>query len=212
MAKRKLSPKLKAQLKKKYYAERVGDYEGEAKAYLQKQKKLARARTAKNNRTLKLGDTVIPENSEIYRIVAESAAIKGQTVKKYAKENEAAIKKLAGEGVIHMSREIDNLVDDIASAIIVYITSRSGGKDVATKKATAKYYLVNLKQVMLNRCPIYEKILVEHSYDLKGNLYIKVPLPDEYEEMEDGEDLLEYIDRFYPNISYYRNDGTTPEA
>lgn len=212
MAKRKLTPKLRAYLETKYYRERIRDYKGEALAYLREQKAAAQARSALRAKTLKIGDTVIPENSEMYRIVALSAIAKNQTIRKYARENEAAITQLATDGYIYLSREIDYLIDDIKLAQSINISSRSGGKDVKTGKSKSKYYFIHLKQTMLNIADVYDSILVEHSYDLKGNMYVNFPLPDEYEEMEDEEDLLEYIDRFYPNIHYYRNDKETAQG
>lgn len=54
---------------------------------------------------------------------------------------------------------------------------------------------------------VYEAIMIEAAYDLYGNLHIDLPKPGEYADIEDEEELLDFIDSEYSNIRYIRNNA-----
>lgn len=196
MAKRKLTDKVKKEIKKSKGRVALKNYSGQALTYLKKYRALSKARKIKEESTLRIGETVIPKNSEMYQIIERLAKTKKITVKKATVVFKKAIQELAKDGRITFSREIDYLIDtDIAKAAKVYFKKKK--KD----KGDVIYYLQSLKSDMMGTDLIYDYVNIVSYRDLKNSLFINAPYPEEYTDYY-GEALLEFIKTQYPNISY----------
>lgn len=205
--KRKLTAKVAQFLYQNRWKVKKSDYAGEALQYLNRLRAASKGAKTRINNTLKVGATKIPRNSELYRIVKKSAELKGVTVKQFAKQNKSAIEQLAGKGTVHITREADYVILDMAKAHGVYVN----GELMPTVKA--QYLLQQFKSTFVEQSNAYPILNIEHHYDLRNNLYIEFPMPDQYErfsEKMDGEELQEhwreFIDKNYPLISYIPND------
>lgn len=183
------------------------DYGGEALQYLNRLRSATKAAKTRKNNTLQVGDTKIPRNSELYHIVKKSAELKSMTVREFARKNKAAIEQLAGKGEVHLTREADYIIADMAKAKDVYVNGKK------TPTVAAQYALQSFKSAFVEEATVYPILNIEHHYDLKGNLYINFPMPEEYSHFADryeGEELQDrwrnYIDKQYPLIFYIPND------
>jgi hypothetical protein len=203
MAKKKLSPKLKDQIKQDYKKLKADQFSGEALRYYNQVKSLAKARKVKASNYVQIGDTSVKKTSEIYGIVEKAAKMKGQTVKQFIKDNKEDINRLAEKGSVTIVKEADYVEKEIGKlgrTNKVYVN----GKKVS--KAKAKYIVSSFKANTVTTANVYDVLNMEISYDLKGNLYLDVPEPEEYFLIEDEEEFLGLLDSSYPGISYIRND------
>lgn len=202
MKRKKLSPKLKQKIKSDYASLKPSQFQGEALRYYQQVTSLAKARKVKAAMVVQVGSDTIRKGSEIYAIVEKAAEKKGVSVKQFIKDNKEEIIKLANKGSITVVKEADYVereIDAMPRTAKVFIN----GKRVSKPKA--KYILSSFKSNAITIASIYDVLNMEITFDLKGNLYLDIPLPEEYANIEDGEELLGLIDASYPHISYIRN-------
>lgn len=184
MPKRKLTPKLKDYLYDNRFKVKQSDYTGEALAYLLKLRAASKAAKKRKANTAKIGETVIPRNSELYEIIEASAKIKKQSVSTFIKRNKAAIEELMKDGRVIISRETSYAIADISKLprrAKVYLN----GEEVS--KGDAIYALQSLTSAAMQ----YTDTVVinyEMSYDLTGNLYLELPTDEELEEAEEDAD------------------------
>lgn len=202
MAKRKLTPKIKEHLYENRFKVKLSDYDGEALAYLKRLRAASKAAKTRKQSTAKIGDTIIPRNSELYEIIEQSANAKGLPVSTFIKKNKQAIQELLRDGKVPIQRETSYAISDISKLpkrSKIYIN----GEKVS--KADAIYAIQNFTSTSMQ----YTSTVVvnyEMSYDLTGNLYLELPMPDDYEstveEMEEmdeeeaSEQWLDYIAQF----------------
>jgi len=209
---KKLTEKVKAKIKKFKGRVKQSDYTGEALLYLKKYRSLQKARKVKSGAVFQIGGLKVAKNTDLYRTIEASAKAKGQTVKQFVKDNEAAILKLAKNGSITINRETDYVIKDIQNLpkhneVFVF--------DVPTERIDVIYALQRLQMVSSNHSYIV-LITYDVKYDLKGNMYLNIPMPNKYdsilddlEELEDdtessdesNEVWTDYLDE-YPIIHY----------
>lgn len=230
MIRRKLTPSLKKKIKNDFKNLRLRDFDGEALAYLRKVKSASNAKTGtkpaakkktqkkkaskektpkkkkvqKSEEPIKIAGKIIKPGSEAYELIQTGAKAKNQTVKKFVRENEEAISRMLENYLIFFKKEIDDLIK--------FIRELPDGSKIFSpikhKKISRSYviYLLHaIKKAMLETSLIYEVVFIEYALDLYGNLHVNVPRPGEYAELG-GDDLLEFIDDRYANITYIRND------
>jgi hypothetical protein len=204
MAKRKLTPKLKQYLYDNRFRVKQADYAGEALQYLQKLRAASKAAKKRKESTAKIGNTVIPRNSELYQTIQGSARLKKQSVSTFIKKNKRAVEALMQEGRIVIDRETSYAIDDISR-----LPKRSkifiNGEQV--EKGDAIYRIQNLTSVAMQ---FTETAVMnfELTYDLTGNLYLELPTEEELEEAEDneGEGLDDLLDQ-YETLTPIRSPG-----
>lgn len=147
---------------------------------------------------------IIEPGTEAYGIVAASARMRKMSIARFVKENEEAIADLIDGYLVFSKVEIDKLIQiitDLPSKKKTFVPTN--GKERPRVKVI--FLLHSLKSFMLATCEIYEQILIEFGYDLFGNVHVDVPYPVQYTKFE-CEELLEWLDENYPNISYFKND------
>lgn len=211
----KLTERVRNQVKKAKGKVRLSDYKGEALTYVKKYKSLAKARKKKQESKLIIEGIHIPKNSDLYKTIEESARIKGQSVAKFVKENKKAIESLIKNGKVFITRETDYLIKDIQKlpkSKIVY------NYEKPISRLDAIYALQQLLMASVSVSNIV-LLMYEVGYDLKGNMYLEIPLPGQYESLlEDLEDLgedtdsdaekdrlwTEFLDK-YPTITYIKS-------
>lgn len=211
----KLTDRVKKQVKKAKGKVRLGDYKGDALAYVKKYKSLAKARKAKKESKLTIQGIHIPKNSDLYKTIAESARIKGQSVARFIKENKKAIENLIKNGKVFITRETDYLIKDIQQ---LPKSRKIFNFDKPISRLDAIYAL---QQLMMASVSVSNIVLLmyEVGYDLKGNMYLEIPTPGKYEtlledleEMGDDPESDEEKDRLwtenldeYPTITYIKS-------
>lgn len=183
---KKLTAKVKAKIKAAKGKVRISDYKGEALKYLRNYKQLQKARKKKVDSTLMIGETKIPKNSELYRTIEAAAKIKKQTVRQFVKDNTKAIENLSRKGSVTVTRETDYVIKDIqalpkSKKIYIY--------DEPESRVDVIYALQQIQMTSSNNSNIVV-ILYEVRYDLKGNMYLDIPLPGEYKTLVD--DMEDY--------------------
>jgi len=230
MIRRKLTPSLKKKIKDDYKHLRLADFDSEALTYLKQVRGAAKGRAAKKKQEkekkktskkeapkkeagkksqeeIKVAGKIIKPGSKAYELISEGAKVKNQSVKKFVQENEAAIEKMLKDFLIFAKKEIDDLI------ILIRSLDKSSKvfcpiKTKVISRPYAIYLLHAIKKAILETELTYEVVFIEYAFDLSGNIHFNCPRPSEYIEYM-GEELLEFIDDEYPNITYIRNDNET---
>lgn len=230
----KLTDSLKKKIKEQYRSLHKSDFDGEALAYLNrvrgaakgrsaqkkvrhekekkakaKQKKKSKGKTKKEKKfrlpkELRICGLVLKKDDPGYIIIAGSARNKNQSVAKFVKDNESAICKMLSDYLVFEKKEIDYLRADIKSLPNnkkTFVPTKTFVKS----HTRASFLLHMLKKTMIELAAIYPFVFIEYAYDLEGNIHFNCPQPSEYAEM-DGEELLDFLDNDYPNITWIRND------
>lgn len=224
MIRRKLTKQLKEKIKSDFRKLKQSDFDGEALRYLKQVRGAAKGRSAQKTKKkkaaekriekvvghgtgkkIKIGDTTVEPGTKAYELISASAKNKNQSIAKFVKENEKAIEQMLKDFLIFFKSEIETLVQTIRELpknVKIFVPIRGN----ILSKARAIFILHAIKKTMLELCEIYEVVFIEAAYDLYGNLHFNCPQPGEYKNIEDGEELLEFIDDRYANITYIRND------
>ena len=197
---RKLTDRLKKKLKEDYNKVKLSDFGDDALKYLKRVRATAKARKAKQDKEFIVGETKIPKDSDLYKLISAAAKENKQSVKRYTKTHKEDIDKLVEKGKIFIVREGDYLFEDIKKSKAVYIK----GKRVS--KSQAQLNVQELQTDLMTRGKTYHVIFIEHSYDLKGNLYLDIPSLEDLQKNTGKDDLRYFIDKKYPNIKYIPND------
>lgn len=228
MIRRKLTSQLKAKIKADYRKLKQSDFDGDALRYLKQVRGAAKGRTHKKAKAresakkaiekvqgtakkigkevdLIIGQHVIKPGTKAYEVIILSAKNKKQSVKKFIKENEKAIEQLLADYLLFFKSEIDTLVKvirELPKKAEIHVPV----KRKKMSRPRAIFILHSIKKAMLELAPIYEAVFIEAAYDLYGNMHFNCPQPGEYKHIEDGDELLDFIDENYQNITYIRND------
>lgn len=227
MAKKKLTPKLKEQIKANYHQLRQSDFDGDALRYLKQvraghkgQKALQKKRKEQTKKIVdkavpkgegKKGKTIVIDGKKIepgslaHDIIVKSAENKNQSVAKFVKENKEQLGKLLANYLIFERKEIDDLrrlikalPDD--SKVISPIKAKAISRDHAS------FLLHMIKKALMELCSIYPIVFIEFAFDLEANLHFNCPRPKEYKEFEACHELKEYLEDRYLNITWIDND------
>lgn len=189
MPKRKLTPKLKEYLYENRWKARLSDYSGEALEYLKRLRAASKAAKKRKDNTAKVGRLTIPRNSNLYKLLEDSAKLKKQPVGKFIRENKEAIEELMRDDRIVIQRETAYAIKDInklpkKSKIFINGQQVSKGDAVHAIQSLTSSAMQHTETVV---------VTYELSYDLKGNLYLDMPTEEEIEEAEDDPELYEDV-------------------
>lgn len=181
MAKRKLTAKLKDFLYDNRWKVKMSDYDGEALAYLKRLRAASKAAKKRKEAVAKIGNTIIPRNSEIYEQIELSAKLKKQSVSKFLKENKEAVLEYMKEGRIVIERETSYAISDISklpakSKIFINGQRVSKGDAIYALQSFTSSAMQHTNTVIVN---------YEMSYSTDGDLYLELPEEDEIEEAEE---------------------------
>lgn len=191
--KKRLTSKLKEQIKQNYKKLKKSDFSGKALTYLNRVKGAAKAREAKKKQYIQVGDEQVKRTSELGKVLENSAKAKGKTVKQFVKENLSDVQKLKTD-----YKETDNkAIDDISKVI----ENRPSNAKVFVNgerfsEVEAVFQLEHFRNQIRRIDKSIMQILVDFQLDLKGNIYLQLPeMPDDIEEME-LEDLANYFEDY----------------
>lgn len=224
MPRRKLTGKLREQIKRDYRKLKQSEFEGEALSYLKQvrgahkgkvaQRKLREVKREKIKKAIPSAEEkpgrkykvivkgeVIPPGSLAYQIIEASARNKNQSVKTFVSENESEIATLLKDYLIFQKKEIDDLrklIGELPKGSLIF----SPIKNKKISAATASLNLHLIKKTLIDTCEIYPYVFIEYAFDLEANLHFNCPRPGEYATLEDCEELREYLEDRYPNITW----------
>jgi hypothetical protein len=205
MAKKRLSKKLKEEIRQHPSKIKKSELGPEAAKYLIRIKavrKAVKTKIAKEKykkpRTKKQG-----EQEQVSDLIAAAAKSQGMSVKKYRKKYKKSVEEFEKDARLYHNREADLLINDIRFAERgrkVYVNGKRVGKPKAI------YFISRLKNKILSTGRTYERINIEYNVDRNGNIHFRIPEPSElnlkkYEGDED--EMLNHIEDNYP-ISVYR--------
>lgn len=204
MAKRKLTAKLKKQIKETPYRLRQADFSGEALEYLHR---VRGARKAAKTKAIKAKYKAPRKPSEqapeqVSDFVDKAARANNMTTKQFRKKFPKEVAEFERTMTLKYSRDSELLKNDIR---FLPEGQKVFNKGKRIKREQMQYLITRLYNKM-QQSEIAERIPIEHYYDGAGNLHIDIPTPDEYADLE-GDELLEYIDDNYPDITYYRSSN-----
>jgi hypothetical protein len=205
---RKLTDSLRVRIKKDYAKLNRKDFDGAALTYLNRVKGAAKARKIKKGKIAKVDDLVIPRDSEIYRIIERAAKSKKMTVAAFIKKHRDAIEALMKDGDIVNQRETEYLIEDIKKIRKggkVYVNDGNGY--VRTPSLNDIYNIQAFTQAVAVT-DIFLIIYRVH-YKLNGDLTHYLPVPDEYEGIEENEEMMQMLDTYYPEITYLISPSKT---
>ncbi len=204
MAKRKLTEKLKKQIKENPYRLRQADFSGDALKYLHKVRGARKAVKTKEEKKRykeprRKKEGAPPQVSDLIKVAADS---KGMTVKQFRKKYPKEISDFETTGKLYYNREMDQVVMDVKflpKGTSVYLN----GKRV--RRAAAMLKIKQVKYKAMQTGLTYERMNMEVNYDAKGNIYLELPTSKEMnnEDLGEGNELLDHIEENYP-ISFYR--------
>lgn len=202
MAKRKLTDKLKKQIKETPYRLRKADYSGDALAYLNRVRGARKAvktkiQKAKYKAPKKKREGAPAQISDLVDIAAKA---KKMTPKAFRKKYKDEVKEFETTGKIFYNREAELLSQDAR------FLPKGRGVYVNNKRVTrvkASYLVTRFKHRVLQTGLTYDRMNIEHYYDSRGNLHINLPNPNELNKFEDESDMLDFVQDNYP-ITFYR--------
>lgn len=202
MAKRKLTAKLKQQIKESPYRLRQADYSGEALEYLHRVRGARKAVKTKEQKAKYKAPTKAREAAPatVSDLINVAAKARGMSPKAFRKKYKSEVQEFETTGKLFYNREADLLAQDakfLPKGRGIYIN----GKRVTRPKAV--FNISRFKHRALQSGLVYERINIEHYYDAKGNLHLSIPTIKEINEFEDDSEALDHIQDSYP-ISFYR--------
>lgn len=220
MPRRKLTAKVKNDIKASKGRIALKGFEGEALTYLKKYRSLSKARKEKKESGFTLPNKIrVSKNSELYRVVEGMAKNNDQTVKQFVSENMNAVVDMNNEGSVTVTRESEYLINDLTDLPNnrkIFLNDSPDYTDVfsnhkRTTKAIATFNIKQLQIYALEFTWIF-KIFYEVQYSLTGNLYLTCPPPEYYSDlisdisslpfMERRAEYLEFLDGYYSEIAY----------
>jgi hypothetical protein len=202
---RKLSEKVKANIKANHSKLRKSDFADDALAYLNRVKGAAKGRKAKKQKIAKVDDLVIPKDSEIYRIVQKAAAYKKMSVAKYVKKFRAEIADLMDGGDFVFTRETEYLIEDIRhmkKGQSVFVNDGDGFTRTGAK--TDIFNITTFTQHIFSNTEIFMIVYRVHRR-LNGDLSHYLPSVNEYDELYESDDIESMLDGYYPEITYLKS-------
>lgn len=200
MAKKKLTEKLKAEIRANYTRIKKSDLSDNAAAYLKRVRaghKAAKTRKLKveykSKKTFKKGPS-----DQAVDLIGDAAKAKGLTLKQFEKKYKADVEKFKERMILPYNREIDNLKLDIR---FFDETKKVKNRGKKISRSQAIYLLSRLKNAMQSTGLVYDKINVRFHYDGRGNMELNLPEPNEYADLQ-GNKLLLFTQQNYP-LSHY---------
>ena len=188
MAKRKLTPKLKDFLYANRNKVKLSDYEGDALAYLKRLRAATKAAKTRKGKIATIGNTTIPQDSELYQIIEASAAAKKMPVSKFVKKYRKDLDEFIKDGNIVLQRETSYAIKDIERL------PRKSGVFINGEKVTKGDAIYALQSFTSSAMQHTNTVVINYelSYDLNGNLHLTLPTDDDIDRLEESEDPNEY--------------------
>lgn len=201
MPKRKLTAKLKKQIKESPFRLRKDDFAGDALAYLNRVRGAIKAKKTKDKKEKYKAPRKKSEREpvQVQALIDMAARSKGMTPKQFEKKFPKDVAQFRNEMILVYNREIDLMKLDI----LFFERGRkifNVGKRI--KKSYSIYILTRVKNKIIETGLTYDRVNLRHHYDGSRALHIEVPIPIEYKNMS-GWAVLDFIKEFYPNITYY---------
>jgi hypothetical protein len=207
MPKKKLTEKLKAEIRANYSKIKKSELTDNAAAYLKRVRaghKAAKTRAAKKVYSERPRYKAGPV-TQMEKMIDAAAKASGTTPAKFRKKHAKDIEELKEKTTLHYDREIDNVKNDVKflpKGKSVYVNGTRVRRDKAV------YLLMRVKNAILSTGLTYDKVHVEHNYDGNGNLYLNIPTPaqmnKEQKESEGEEDqFLNWIQENF-EVKFYR--------
>lgn len=165
-------------------------------------KKTPTKKISKEKDFIKVGRKKIFTDTPVYEIIKAAAKLKGESIKKFVERNPKAIERYAEKGSDAIELEFDKIEDTIDN-----LGKRSNVYNKGNKisKSKAKFLVHSFKSNLMSIAEVYDKILTEVIFDMKGNILLDLPEVDEYIDLDEEDELLYWIDRKYDNIKYFTN-------
>ena len=202
---RKLTKRVKAKIKEDYKKLKLSDFSDDALRYLKKVRGAAKSRKKKADSVARVGDLTVPKDSEMYDIIQKAAKIKKMTVKQFMKKHKKDIADLMREGDFILQRETDYLIKDIQAlkkGKKIFVNDGNGYRQTA--KSTDILNIQVFTQFVMSNTDIFMLIYRVH-YKLDGDLSHYLPPEQEYDELEEEEDIIAMLDGYYPEITYLKS-------
>jgi hypothetical protein len=207
MAKKKLTEKLKAEIRANYTRIKKSDLSDNAAAYLKRVRaghKAAKTRAEKKEYVKRPRYKAGPITT-IEKMIDSAAIASGTTPAKFRKKHAKDIEQFRDKTELHYDREIDNIKNDVRflpKGKSIYVNG------VRTNRNKAVYLLTRVKNAVVSTGATYEHVHMEHSYDGNGNIHLNLPTPAEMiaenkENENDEETFLNWIQENYA-IKFYR--------
>lgn len=196
MPKRKLTAKVKQEIKEGRGRVRLKDYSGEAQDYaryynhmmkgtrkrkreekkanqffellLQEDEKTKSKRQKQSERLILNGEE-INHSTEIYEIASRLAEQRGVSVSKLNPSEKKAVEKLAANGRLSFAKELMYVLAEMKKAADIYL------KKTKIAYLTVHMKLVRMKEVMYANAKIYHYLIMPYYLNLKGDMYISFP-------------------------------------
>lgn len=168
---RKLTAKLKEQIKADYRHLKLQDFDGDALTYLKKVRGAAKGRKAKRDAVAHVGETIIPKDSDLYSLIQTGAKHRKMSVKAFIKKYKDEIDALLKNGDFVLERESDKLIHDLASLKQprkVYVNDFNGFVRTPSKEA-----ILNIKlfvQYIMAHSDVFLVLFRTH-FKLNGDVY-----------------------------------------
>lgn len=197
---KKLTDAVKTKVKQGVF--KKSDLGGPALSYFNRVAGARKARKKKAEKIAKVDALVIPRDSEMYAIIEAAARIKKMTVRQFIKKHRQSIIDLMREGDFVLQRETEYLIEDVRAVkkgSKVFVNDGNGYRVFSKKNDIL--HIVQFTQHMMTNTDVFLIIYREHR-KLNGDLSHYLPDPEEYESMEEQEELLDMLDGYYPNITY----------
>ncbi len=184
---RKLTERVKQNIKDAKGRVPLKDYDGEAYTYLLRYRALAKARKVKKDTTLKIKQApeapglTIKKNTKLYQRLAKVAELKGITVKQLYEQFPEEINRYMRSGSFHEDRETDYLLDDL-DKLSEKVQITVGRHGVQNKGVV----MFNLKQLQMNTANYTEIyfLIFKCAYSLDGmKLRLNFPFVVDYEDL-----------------------------
>lgn len=202
---RTLTGRVKEKIKKEYRTLKKSDYGDDALTYLNRVKGAAKGRNKKKQTIAKVGELVIPKDSEMYRIIEKAAKINKMTVKQFIKKHRESISDLMQKGDVVIQRETEYLIKDLSKlpkGKKVFINDNNGY--VKTPKLDAILQLQQFTQAIFGYTDIFIIVYRVH-YKLIGDITFYLPPVREYDDLSEPEDFEALLDEYYPEITYIKS-------
>jgi hypothetical protein len=203
MPKKKLTQKLREEIKRNYSKIRKSDLSGEALTYLNRVRGAAKARKIKENKYLQVGSLKIPKDSPAYKEIEDYAQQKGTTpkglLKRHREAFETYLDTFRSSDPTH-TRKLELQLEASTRGKIY-----NNGKEVTLTQALQDISYFRKKAVEYG---FYDFIELTLKMDRYGNKYFAVPTMRELlkleEETKEGDDFESYLDMNY-DFTMYQN-------
>lgn len=207
-----LTPSVEKNIKKNYSKLRLTNYGGEALELIHRLRLIDNV--GKNNYKnggiqLKPGLVLLPGTFGYSQLVTHSKD-KGLTIKGYlrkAQYRNAFITYVESRSDVEVKQEVSyivNMVKNLRRGIRLFISWNGKDKFKRISKNAFIKALVDVEHICVRENE--GKVIMTYWSRLNGDLYFKMPNPEGVFEEMDFEDMIEYLDEFFPNILIISSD------